>query len=55
LKKSCIKDFQSGIFVEVNGKYYLNKERLKQIQKQRTKAEVGRDGGSSARRYWRER
>lgn len=26
---------QSGIFVEVNGKYYLNEERLKQIQEQR--------------------
>lgn len=23
---------QSGIFVEVNGKYYLNEERLKQVQ-----------------------
>lgn len=28
---------QSGIFVEVNGKYYLNEERLKQIQEQRAK------------------
>lgn len=27
---------QTGIFVEVNGKYYLNEERLKQIQEQRT-------------------
>jgi hypothetical protein len=26
---------QTGIFVEVNGKYYLNEERLKQIQEQR--------------------
>ncbi len=26
---------QSGIFVEVNGKYYLNEERLKQLQEQR--------------------
>ncbi len=25
---------QTGIFVEVNGKYYLNEERLKQIQQQ---------------------
>jgi hypothetical protein len=32
---------QSGIFVEVNGKYYLNEERLKQIQEQR-----GRNVGS---------
>jgi hypothetical protein len=28
---------QSGIFVEVNGKYYLNEERLKQIQEQRVR------------------
>lgn len=27
---------QTGIFVEVSGKYYLNEERLKQIQQQRT-------------------
>jgi hypothetical protein len=27
---------QSGIFVEVNGKYYLNEERLKQLQEQRS-------------------
>ena len=26
---------QTGIFVEVNGKYYLNEERLKQIQQER--------------------
>ena len=26
---------QTGIFVEVNGKYYLSEERLKQIQQQR--------------------
>jgi hypothetical protein len=37
---------QSGIFVEVNGKYYLNEERLKQIQEQRTRAGVGRDSGN---------
>ena len=34
---------QSGIFVEVNGKYYLNEERLKQIQEQRAKAGAGRN------------
>ena len=28
---------RSGIFVETNGKYYLNEERLKQIQEQRAK------------------
>jgi len=28
---------RSGIFVEINGKYYLNEERLKQIQEQRAK------------------
>ena len=32
---------QPGIFVEINGKYYLNEERLKQIQEQR------RQGGGS--------
>lgn len=36
---------QSGIFVEVNGKYYLNEERLKQIQEQRAKAGSGSGGG----------
>ena len=35
---------QTGIFVETNGKYYLNEERLKQIQEQRSKAGTG--GGS---------
>jgi hypothetical protein len=35
-----------GIFVEVNGKYYLNEERLKQIQEQRAKAGSGGSGGS---------
>ncbi|MGQ9552033.1 MAG: hypothetical protein ACUVUE_06360 [Candidatus Bathycorpusculaceae bacterium] len=29
---------QLGIFVEVNGKYYLDEERLRQIQEQRLKA-----------------
>jgi hypothetical protein len=37
---------QSGIFVEANGKYYLNEERLKQIQEQRAKAGSGTGGGS---------
>ena len=30
---------QSGIFVEINGKFFLNEERLKQIKEQRTKIE----------------
>jgi|SRR5208337_327471 len=34
---------QAGIFVEVNGKYYLNEERLKQIQQQRAGG-AGRSG-----------
>ena len=29
---------QTGIFVEVNGKYYLNEERLRQIQQERAQA-----------------
>jgi hypothetical protein len=37
---------QSGIFVEINGKYYLNEERLKQIQEQRAKGGSGSGGGS---------
>jgi hypothetical protein len=37
---------QSGIFVEVNGKYYLNEERLKQIQEERAKARSEDSGGS---------
>jgi hypothetical protein len=37
---------QLGIFVEVNGKYYLNEERLKQVQEQRVKAGSGSGGGS---------
>ena len=36
---------QSGIFVETNGKYYLNEERLKQIQEQRAKMRSGGGGG----------
>ena len=38
---------QTGIFVEINGKYYLNEERLKQIQEQR--ANLGGYGGTSNR------
>jgi len=36
---------QSGIFVETNGKYYLNEERLKQIQEQRAKIRSQRAEG----------
>jgi hypothetical protein len=36
---------QTGIFVEVNGKYYLNEERLRQIQEQRAKGGYGGDRG----------
>jgi hypothetical protein len=36
---------QLGIFVEINGKYYLNEERFKQIQEQRAKAGSGSSGG----------
>jgi hypothetical protein len=47
---------QSGIFVEVNGKYYLNEERLKQIQDQRAKLGSGSGGGGgwgrSGRATW---
>lgn len=32
---------QLGIFVEVNGKYYLNEERLRQIQEERAKKQSG--------------
>jgi hypothetical protein len=31
---------QMGIFVEVNGKYYLKEERLKQLQELRKQAQV---------------
>jgi hypothetical protein len=37
---------KSGIFVETNGKYYLNEERLKQIQEQRAKAASQSGGGN---------
>ena len=36
---------QTGIFVELNGKYYLNEDRLKQIQERRSK--MGPGGGGS--------
>lgn len=40
---------QTGIFVEVSGKYYLNEERLSQIQQQRAAGHAGgygnRQGG----------
>ena len=37
---------QTGIFVEVNGKYYLSEERLKQFQEQRQqRAQQGGGGG----------
>jgi hypothetical protein len=38
---------QTGIFVEVNGKYFLNEERLKQIQEQRARGGVGGGGGGN--------
>ena len=37
---------QLGIFVEANGKYYLNEERLKQIREERAKARSEGSGGS---------
>ena len=43
---------QSGVFVEVNGKYYLNEERLKEIQDRRAKAGSRIDGSSGAPPTW---
>ena len=40
---------QTGIFVEVNGKYYLNEERLKQIQQERAKTGTADGGGNRER------
>ncbi len=40
---------QSGIIVEVNGKYYLNEERLKQIQEQRANSASGSYGSGGQR------
>jgi hypothetical protein len=37
---------QSGIFVEISGKYYLDEERLKQVQEQRAKMGVRSSGGN---------
>lgn len=46
---------QSGIIVEVNGKYYLNEERLKQIQERANSASgsfgAGRQGPPNWLRY----
>ena len=48
---------QTGIFVELNGKYYLSEERLKQIQEQRQaqggagSGGMGRSGQPSWTRY----
>ena len=36
---------QTGIFVEINGKYYLNEERLRQTQDQRINSASGAYGG----------
>jgi hypothetical protein len=41
---------QTGIFVEVNGKYYLNEERLKQIQEERAKMRATGSGGGGYNR-----
>jgi hypothetical protein len=41
---------QTGIFVEVNGKYYLNETRLKEIQEQRAKGAQGGGGGGGSSR-----
>jgi len=40
---------QTGIFVEVNGKYYLNEERLRQIQQESAQAGSGGGGWSRER------
>ena len=43
---------RTGIFVEVNGKYYLNEERLRQIQQQRAQGGgLNRERQSSWLRY----
>jgi hypothetical protein len=41
---------QSGIFVEVNGKYYLNEGRLRQIQEQRARGGNRTGGGAGGGR-----
>ena len=40
---------QTGIFVETNGKYYLNEERFKQIQDLRANSSSGNYGGGGSR------
>jgi hypothetical protein len=41
---------QSGIFIELNSKYYLNEDRLKQIQDQRAKMRQRNQGSSASSR-----
>jgi hypothetical protein len=41
---------QTGIFVEVNGKYYLNEERLNQIKQERSQAARAGGGGGGYNR-----
>ena len=43
---------RSGIFVEVNGKYYLNEERLKQIQERANSASGSYGGGRQGPPTW---
>ena len=43
---------QTGIFVEVNGKYYMSEERLKQVQEQRQKARGGGGGWGRSGPSW---
>lgn len=38
---------QTGIFIELNGKYYLNEDRLKQIQEQRAKMRQANSGSTT--------
>lgn len=38
---------KTGILVETEGKYYLNEERLKEIQEQRARGEFGSNGGGA--------
>lgn len=40
---------QTGIFVETNGKYYLNEERLRQIQEQRSQSVAAGTGSGYGR------
>jgi hypothetical protein len=41
---------QTGIFVQINDKYYLNEERLKQIQQERANTGGAGSGGSTMNR-----